>query len=468
MKRRCFYLILIGVFALGLLACSNKTNDSPTDGNNTKGQENTDFNDSSDSSETKENASDLEEVGEDAITPEPTPVPDPFDESIWEGRTDEYKDMIKNSLITSGNNYRIKKAIEKAKRGEEVTIGYIGGSITESFNASSAEKGYAYLSYLYFKEAYGLADMDNVKYINAGMSGTPSTLGMIRYDRDIIGYAEGSPDILFVEFAVNDGDDPTNGDAYESLVLNALQAENQPAVILLFAVFQSKWNLQDRLMPVGNHYNLPMISIKDAVVHELEAERLTDKEFFSDQYHPTDYGHGIMADCIKYYFSTVNSENASETDITISDQAAIGNSFVGVKLLDASSIPGGITINPGSFSETDTILGTIRHLPGTKTFPNNWKHSTGSGTESFTMDINCKNLLIVYKSNSQASSGKVDVYIDGELTKSILGNQGGGWNNPYTMLLLNEDSPANHNVEIKMAEGNEEKEFTILAFGYTE
>lgn len=468
MRRRCFYLIVIGVFALGLLACNNKANDSPTDSDNISNQEIADSDDRSDSSEAKENASDSGDVNEDVITSVPTPVPDTFDETIWEGRADEYKDMIRNSLITSGNNYRIKKAIEKAKRGEEVTIGYIGGSITESFNATSAEKGYAYLSYLYFKEAYGLADMDNVKYINAGMAGTPSTLGMIRYDRDIIGYAEGSPDILFVEFAVNDGDDPTNGNAYESLVLNALQAENQPAVILLFAVFQSKWNLQDRLMPVGNHYNLPMISIKDALVPELEAERLTDKEFFSDQYHPTDYGHEIMADCIKYYFSTVNSEATSETDITIPVEAAIGSSFVGVKLLDTSSIPEGISISPGSFSETDAILGTIRHLPGTKTFPNNWKHSSASGNASFTMDINCKNLLIVYKSSGQTTYGSAEVYIDGELFRTIRSNQGGGWNNPYTLLLLNGESSAMHNVEIKMAEGDEEKEFTILAFGYTE
>lgn len=468
MTKRYFYLGIIGLLALGLIACNKKPNDSPTDSDNVSKQETTDSGDKADSAESKDDVSDSGKVEEAVITPEPTPVPDPFDESIWEGRTDEYKAMIENSLITTGNNYRIKKAIEKAKRGEEVTIGYIGGSITEGYNASNVEKCYAYLSYLYFKEAYGLADKKNVKYVNAGMSGTPSTLGMLRYDRDIIGYAGGSPDILIVEFAVNDGDDPTQGDAYESLVLNALQAENQPAVILLFAVFQSRWNLQDRLMPVGNHYNLPMISIKDAVVPELEAERLTDKEFFSDQYHPTDYGHELLADCIKYYFSMVNSEPTSEADISIPDTPAIGKSFVGVKRIDAALIPDGITINPGSFSDTDTVLGTLRQLPGTKTFPNNWKHSSSSGTDSFTMDINCKNLLIVYKSNSQATSGKAEVYIDGELVRTILSNQGGGWNNPYTLLLLNEESPAMHRVEIKMAEGDTEKDFTILSFGYTE
>jgi hypothetical protein len=84
------------------------------------------------------------------------------------------------------------------------------------------------------------------------------------------------------------------------------------------------------------------------------------------------------------------------------------------------------------------------------------------------MDINCKNLLIVYKSSSQAIYGSAEVYIDGELFRTIPSNQGGGWNNPYTLLLLNGNSSSMHHVEIKMAEGGEEKEFTILAFGYTE
>lgn len=49
---------------------------------------------------------------------------------------DFYNEMIKNSLISTGNNVRIKKVIEKAKNGEDVTIAYIGGSITEGANAN--------------------------------------------------------------------------------------------------------------------------------------------------------------------------------------------------------------------------------------------------------------------------------------------------------------------------------------------
>lgn len=38
--------------------------------------------------------------------------------------------------------------------------------------------------------------------MNAGLSGTPSKLGILRLDRDVLAY---EPDICFIEFAVNDG-----------------------------------------------------------------------------------------------------------------------------------------------------------------------------------------------------------------------------------------------------------------------
>lgn len=376
----------------------------------------------------------------------------------------DYDNMIKTSLITTGNNYRIKNAIEKAKSGEEVTIGYIGGSITEGYNAPRG-KDFATKSYQYFKEAFGKDGGENIKFVNAGMAGTPSSLGMVRYDRDVIGSVDNAPDIVFIEFAVNDNDDYTGGDAYESLVRNILNADNKPAVVLLFAVFKSKWNLQDRLQPVGEHYNLPMISIKDAVVPELNNGALTDAQFFSDIYHPTEYGHTIMADCINYYFDTVDKEEKAEEDITIPEEERIGKSFEGIRMLDSTSKVKGVSIKTGSFKEKDMVLGTF--AGGIKTFPNNWKHTTKSGMTSFRITLECRNLVIVYKLSSSNSFGLIDVYVDGVKAKSYNSYSSGGWNNPVTQVIFNNDKSEKHTVEIKMAPNNDAKEFTILALGYT-
>jgi lysophospholipase L1-like esterase len=398
---------------------------------------------------------------------EPTLVPE-MEEwmgTIFKDRNEDYRKMIDASLITTGNNFRMKKVIEKAQDGKEVTIAYFGGSITEGAAATTKEKCYAYQSYLYFKETFGRDGGDNVRFVNAGMGGTPSALGVIRYDRDVTSFGQVQPDIVFIEFAVNDYQEPTKGAAFESMIRNVLKAPNQPAVVLLFSVFQTRWNMQDVYIPLGNYYKLPMISIKDAVVPELIGGKVTEEEFFADQYHPTDYGHGIMADCIKYYLNMANSEAAADTDIIIPEMAKVGKFFEGIKMFDSTAKDDNVTVNPGSFSGIDTQL--VRFATGQLSFPNNWKHISAGGNDRFTMTLNCKNLLFVYKSCGNGSYGTADVYVDGTLATSLDSTQGGGWNNPMTVLLINEETASNHTIEIKMAEGNEEKEFTIMAFGYT-
>lgn len=68
-------------------------------------------------------------------------------------------------------------------------------------------------------------DGDNIHYIKAGVGGTPSELGMIRYERDVLRNFTVQPDIVVVEFAVNDAGDETNGVCYESLVRKILMSE---------------------------------------------------------------------------------------------------------------------------------------------------------------------------------------------------------------------------------------------------
>ena len=217
-----------------------------------------------------------------------------------------YKDMIAKSFVSLGNNVRLKRAIEKAKAGKDVTVAFIGGSITEGAGATPSQKT-CYTKVAYDRFCQRFATGDNVHYTKAGVGGTSSELGMIRYERDILGRGD-MPDIVVVEFAVNDEGDETKGDCYETLVRKILSQENAPAVILLFSVFENDWNLQERLSPVGVRYDLPMVSVKDAVVEQFylpaDGGRIISKNrFFYDIYHPTSDGHRIMADGLDYLFA---------------------------------------------------------------------------------------------------------------------------------------------------------------------
>ncbi|MEJ6951779.1 SGNH/GDSL hydrolase family protein [Natronospora cellulosivora (SeqCode)] len=387
----------------------------------------------------------------------------------------DYQTMIAKSLLSMGNNRRLKTVIEKAERGEEVTIAYIGGSITQGAAAKPINtNSYAYKSYQKFKEIFA-KNKDNVHFVKAGVGGTSSELGMIRYQRDILRDGTVEPDIVIIEFAVNDEGDETKGVCYEGLVLKALFAENKPAVILLFSVFENDWNLQDRLSPVGYHYNLPMVSVKDAVVDQFKQSKeegnvISKRQYFYDIFHPTNDGHTVMADCLAYLFSESKKAAKDEKDIMIDKEPVIGNYFKDVSLLDRKDNTNIAKIEEGGFNQVDTELQMVemnRDSHGTAQFPHNWMKTASSGDDSFKMTINSKGLVLVFKDSGSNEFAKADVFVDGEyiLTADPHINN---WTHCNPVILYQEEVTKEHLVEIKMAEGEEDKSFTILGFGYVE
>lgn len=395
--------------------------------------------------------------------PEPTATNTPVPTVTQAPETDWYAEMLKDSLVSSGNNARLKKVLEKARSGETVHIAMLGGSITEGAGASTNAKGYAYLFAEAFKEAYGTGE--NIHFVNAGLSGTPSSLGAIRYKKDVLDVLGAEPDLFIIEFAVNDWQEATKTRAYESLVHDVLSQENDAAVILLFSVSKSKWNVQDSYIPVGKYYDVPMVSIKDAIVKPFKNSNLDDYLFFKDDYHPTSYGHRIMKDCLMNLLAVVDAEEA-ETMAEVPDTGKKGLEFKHVVMLESGADYEGIVITPGSFNGKDSAIQGFG-LSYQPSFPNNWKHAGAAGEESFRMTLTCKNLMLDYKTANNTEFGEAEVFIDGELKMTLNGYSSGGWNNSNVVLLIDEKEASEHTVEIHMKEGQEDKSFTILCFGYT-
>ncbi|MFE6076550.1 SGNH/GDSL hydrolase family protein [Paenibacillus sp. NPDC057886] len=389
-----------------------------------------------------------------------------------------YRDLISKSLLNKGHNARLKKAIEKTKRGEPVTIAYIGGSITHGAGAEPIHMNcYSYQSFQLFKKTFAPTNDNPLRLIKAGLGGTPSELGIIRYHRDVLREGTVQPDIVVVEFAVNDADDETEGTCYESLVLQALGADNDPAVILLFSVFKSDWNLQDRLAPLGSHYNLPMVSVKDAVVEQFQLTReeggiISKEQYFHDIYHPTNAGHLIMADCLGWLFEVTNRSDLDQGNHVIDKPPLFGNDFMDVKLLDRLNGDSVARIDVGGFGATDTDLQMAEMDDdsfGTPHFPNNWMHTRESASEagSFKMILRSKRLILVIKDSGSEEFGIANIRVDGELFKQADPHQI-NWTHCHAMLLFNEKDAKEHIIEIEMAEGHEDKSFTILGFGYVD
>lgn len=407
-------------------------------------------------------------------------APEVNEESGIDFNSQEYKDMLADSLVSLGDTERLIKAINRAKSGRETCIAYIGGSITQGAGAVPVNtECYAYKSYSMFKDKFGSGN--NVHFIKAGVGGTPSELGIIRFERDVLRDNTAEPDIIVIEFAVNDEGDETKGDFYESLVKKALNQRNRPAVILLFSVFANDENLQERMIPVGRNYNLPMVSIKNAVTSQFYKKDgggrvLTKNQYFYDIYHPSNTGHKIMAECLFYLMEQAEAnpgvaDGENSTDKLLLKEPVIGNTFEKIQLLDKRNIYKKAKITPGGFNGTDTILQSVEmdaSLELVPEFPYNWYYDgTGTETPYFEMEITCRALVLIFKDSGENDAAKADIYVDGRYIRTA-DPYVNGWLHCNPMLIINESAGSCHLVRIEISKEDREKKCTILGFGYVE
>lgn len=388
-----------------------------------------------------------------------------------------YRQMLKNSLLNLGNVKRFKQTLAKARAGEEVTVGFIGGSITQGAGAVPINKEcYAYKVFTAFCELAGKGTDENVKYVKAGVGGTPSELGLVRYDMDVLAGGEIEPDLMIIEYAVNDAGDETEGDCYDSLVRKIYNGPGKPAVILLFAVFADDFNLQDRLIPIGQAYDLPMVSVKNAVTPQFylkagEGKVIGKGQYFYDCYHPSNIGHTIMADCVANYMKLADESAEPEKESDIAGTVAPkSGEFEDVKVFDRKSVPAEANLAEGSFTQSDKALQFVERnldLKGTPEFPNNWMHAGECGNDPFEFDITASALFLIYKDSGEVNAGQAKVFVDGEEVLCV-DPKVVGWTHCNALLCFRNRPLKQYHVKVQMAPGFETKDFTILGFGYVQ
>ena len=119
----------------------------------------------------------------------------------------------------------------------------------------------------------------------------------------------------------------------------------------------------------------------------------------------------------------------------------------------------------GDFSEKDPASQYAERdfdLFGTMQYSDNRRHI--SGNKPLTLDAECKLLMIVTLDSAAPDEGKADIFVDDKLVRTVDPKEI-GWTHCNALIIFDNDEKARHNVKIAMHEGDEDKKFTILAFG---
>ncbi|MFA6244564.1 MAG: SGNH/GDSL hydrolase family protein, partial [Candidatus Hydrogenedentales bacterium] len=210
---------------------------------------------------------------------------------VWAGEAASAPDadITARSVVSMGNKARLQRVFAKAQRGEKVTVGVLGGSITQGALASSEDNRYGNRIAQWWRDTFPNAE---IAFVNAGIGATGSDSGAHRVREHLLSK---QPDFVVVEYAVNDPNVPAVAETLEGVVRQILNARNHPAVMLLFMMNEAGANSQEQHAPIGAHYELPMVSFRDALWPEIQAKRMAWSDVEADGVHPNDRGHEYAA-----------------------------------------------------------------------------------------------------------------------------------------------------------------------------
>lgn len=196
--------------------------------------------------------------------------------------------------------------LTKLQQGGPVRIGYLGGSIT-------AAPGWRIQTREWFASQFPQAD---VSEIHAAIGGTGSDLGVFRLQHDALEY---KPDLLFVEFAVNDGGAPPQRiwQAMEGIVRQTWAANPLTDICFIYTYrvgYEAELSAGNcpraasAMEMLADHYGIPSINVALKVVQLEEAGELIFKadappedarlHFSRDGVHPLEAGHRIYTQVI--------------------------------------------------------------------------------------------------------------------------------------------------------------------------
>ena len=351
---------------------------------------------------------------------------------------------------------RLKNLMKRAAKGESLVIGFLGGSITQGSLSSTPETCYAYLVYEWWKKSFPNAEFS---FVNVGIGGTTSHYGGARAWKDVLCYR---PDIVTVDFSVNDDANEFFEETYEGTLRRLLMAPSAPAVVVLNNVFYDTGkNAQDYHNRIADHYGIPHVSIKDTIFPDVESGKIVRADITPDNLHPNDKGHRLVADEICKLLDSIKAEVEKET---IADENIEGKS---TKTEASVLLTEPLTENAYEHSrliqiqDNEAILDGFLVDPIEKKgmldiFKNGWTAAHTNDKISF--EIECSCLAVQYRKSVQQPVPKAKAVIDGDEAHAVIldGNFTEDWGDClYLEPLLHHAEKKVHRIEITVTDAKD-------------
>lgn len=190
----------------------------------------------------------------------------------------------------------------KLTNDKKLNVAYIGGSVTAGTGGTD---GYCWRSATtdWFKQKFPDAEITET---NSSWGGTGSYWGFFRADEML---TQGNPDLVFIEFAINDayaGHNEIQSALYMEGLVRKIRDYNPKCDIII--VFVTDNSPAERLgteyeqlrahKTVAAHYGIPTINVGFALVEEMKRTGNPWEFYVADVVHPNNKGYKVYADCV--------------------------------------------------------------------------------------------------------------------------------------------------------------------------
>ena len=367
-------------------------------------------------------------------------------------RTQKYGIDCSKGVLNKGNLYRIERAMKKAMRGEAVTVGFLGGSITQGCLSSTPETCYAYLVYRWWCEKFPKA---TITYVNAGIGGTTSQFGVARVDSDLLSK---EIDFTVVEFSVNDLDNEHFLETYEGLIRKIYRYRTEPAVLIVNSVYYIDGvNAQTQHIKIRKAYDLPCVSMKPTLYEKVLDGTYTSRDVTEDDLHPNDEGHGLMAEVIIYFLEKVYEElqsgnEAKENHLEIQKITPITqNAYENSVRYQNDNSENIMTVNEG-FMADQQPQNDIREI-----FRRGWTADKKGAHIGFDIEGSC--IGVQYRKSVIKPTCVAQAVVDGDRDNAVIldGNFEETWGDSLHLDTIAEHLPyGKHHVEIELIETHQD------------
>lgn len=367
------------------------------------------------------------------------------------------EDMLPLLMYTQGNPARVAKVIKKLQAGEEVTIAYLGGSITQGTGADN-ENCYAALTTKWIESQYPDA---KVNYVNAGIGATGSYIGVHRCDAQVLSH---DPDLVFIDFSVNDEsqNNAINKLTYEGLIRKIWKHSSNPGIICIAMTQDNGTSVQDCHGEVTEKYSVPFVSYHDAMLNFLNTNDVQWSDISGDNIHPNMSGHAILSAMLTTYlqYVTDNLDSIDDADPELAPAGDEGAKYENAVLLTTDEAQ---PVTTGAFEMKQMEFGGFKN-PWIAKLP---ADAEITDDDAFVIEVEAQNIGLLY-AKLTSNAGMADVYVDDELVATINADFTGGWGNYVNFTQVKSFmTSGKHTLKIVPKPGAEGKPFAFYISGIT-